>query len=213
MAKNYFKEGEFYHVFNKSIAGFGIFKDPNNAQRFINALDYYNSIDIKKSYSVSLRKNKSFQENILIPRDDQKIKCICYCIMPDHYHLVVRIKCDDLFWKYISDVENSYSRYFNTRFDRKGPLWQGRFKAVKIRSNEQLLHVTRYVHINPTTAYLVEKPEDWIFSSYRKIISDQRILKENLREISIRNYLTYKKFCEDNIDYQRNLKRIKKLIF
>jgi len=132
--------------------------------------------------------------------------------MPDHYHLLIKILIDRKFSKYISDVENSFSRYFNIRFKRKGPLWQSRFKAVRIKTNEQLLHVSRYIHLNPTTANLVKKPEDWIYSSYKKIISDPKYLREILTEISIKESASYKKFVENNIDYQRKLAIIKKLL-
>ena len=62
---------------------------------------------------------------------------ISYCVMPDHYHLVVKILKEAIFSKYINDLENSYTRYFNVKFDRKGPLWQNSYKAVRIKTNEQ----------------------------------------------------------------------------
>ena len=65
---------------------------------------------------------------------------------------------------------NSYTRYFNEKIKRKGPLWEGRFKKVLVNSDEQLLHLTRYVHLNPVSAGIVEKPEDWPCSSYREYI-------------------------------------------
>jgi len=114
--------------------------------------------------------------------------------------------------KYISDVENSFSRYFNIKFKRKGPIWQSRFRSVEVKTDEQLLHVSRYIHLNPTTDYLVDKPEDWKFSSYKEYINNDTVLKEQMKEITINNPSLYKKFCEDQIDYQRNLKRIKKLM-
>lgn len=113
---------------------------------------------------------------------------------------------------YISKVENSFSRFFNLKFKRKGPLWQSRFRAIKIKTNEQLLHVHRYTHLNPTTSELVDRAEDWILSSYRDFIENPIFLKREIKEISISDPDSYKKFVEDQKDYQRNLKKIKNLL-
>ena len=99
--------------------------------------------------------------------------------MPDHYHLLLKIIKGD-FSKYLGTVENSYSRFFNLKYNRKGPLWQGSFKAVRIKNNEQLLHVSRYIHINPTTSNLIAKPENWRYSSYKDFIENNEIL-ENIK--------------------------------
>ncbi|OGK24916.1 hypothetical protein A3F58_04160 [Candidatus Roizmanbacteria bacterium RIFCSPHIGHO2_12_FULL_37_9b] len=210
--KSYFKENSFWHLCNKSIANFGIFKDPINSQRFVEILDYYNNINSKIRYSYAIRKKIYKYQNILIPKNESIVKILSFCIMPDHYHLVIKILVDNILSKYINDIENSFTHFFNRKFDRKGPLWQTSFRSVLVKTNEQLLHVTRYVNINPTASNLVDKPEDWSFSSYKDIISQPVFLKDYLTEISITKPESYKKFAEDNIDYQRRLKMIKKLI-
>lgn len=211
--KDKFIEGEIYHIFNKSISNYGIFKDLNNSQRFINVFEYYNNRLVTKSFSQFVIRKKFDYKNIIYPLENSFIKIISYCIMPDHYHFLIKILIDGTLSKFINNVEDSYTRFFNIRFNRKGPLWQNSFKSVKICSNEQLLHVSRYIHLNPTTNKLVDRPEDWIYSSYRDLITDSLLLTEYMKEISINNVNIYKKFVENNIDYQRNLKYIKKLIF
>jgi len=211
--KDKFIEGEIYHVFNKSISGYAILKNLDNAQRFLNTFEYYNSSLNLKSYSQSIRTKKFEYKNIIYPIDNTLCKILTYCIMPDHYHFLLKIVKDNSFSKFIGDLENSFTRYFNIKFDRKGPLWQNSFKAVEIRSNEQLLHVSRYIHLNPTTSRLVERPEDWIFSSYKDFITDKKLLNDFMKEISINDITDYKKFVENNIEYQRDLKRIKKFLF
>ena len=210
METNFYRDC-FYHVFNKSIANFRIFSKIENCLRFLNTLDYYNDQKIKPSLSVYLRKN-FLNTNLLIPKDNSLIKIISYCIMPDHYHLLIKLINADKFSRYINNIENSYSRFFNIKNNRKGPLWQSRFKSVMIVSNEQLLHVSRYIHLNPTTNYLVDNPEDWNLSSYKEIIRDKKYLKEYIKDISIDSCLEYKKFVENNKDYQRKLRVIKKLM-
>jgi len=209
--KNKFYDDCFYHVFNKSISNFGIFSKSKNRSKFIDTLDYYNNLKTKLSLSVYLRKN-SLNANLLIPKDNSIAKIISYCIMPDHYHLLVKIIQADKFSKLLNNVENSFSRYFNIKNNRKGPLWQSRFKSVIVESNEHLLHVSRYIHLNPTTNYLVDNPEDWNLSSYKELITNEKYLKEYIKEISIDSCLEYKIFVENNRDYQRKLKHIKKLM-
>lgn len=206
-------DGCFYHVFNKSIANFGIFKNSNNALRFIEILDYYNNINLKKRYSLVKKRKKYKYENILYVKEDSVCKFLAYCIMPDHYHLLIKILSTSIpIFKYISDVENSFTRFFNIKYKRKGPLWQSRFKYVRIRNNEELLHVNRYIHINPTTSYLVDNPVEWKHSSYRDYLKNDQILGKIITEISITDKKLFNKFTVDQIDYQRKLKIIKKRI-
>jgi len=154
------------------------------------------------------RKKSLIKLNIIKYNEDQNlIKILSYCVMPDHYHLLIKFYSYGLS-KYISDVENSYTRYFNIKYKRKGPLWQTRYKHVKIINNEQLLHVSRYIHLNPVTNKLVDKPEDWVFSSYKHFITNNNI--NDVTEISIKSSKKYKRFVEDQIDYQRRLKLIKR---
>jgi len=213
MKRNKFAAGEIYHICNKSIANYAILKDPVNAKRLIQALDYYNNIiQPAVKFSKALKKKSYRFSNLLFPKSDAIVKILAYIVMLDHYHILVKALYDDVISKYINDVENSFTRFFNTRFDRKGPLWQSSFRAVRITSEEQLLHVTRYIHINCTTSDLVKKPEDWEFSSYCDYIDNSEILGSILTEIPSKSPESYKKFCESRIDYQKKLKKIKKLL-
>ena len=212
--KRFFEQGRIFHICNKSIANYGIFKDRRNTLRFVQTLNYYNRIDKKRKLSnyLKLKKGKHANSNLLSLKETNKLKFLAYCIMLDHYHLLIKVLRNNILSKYMSDVENSFSRYFNIKFKRKGPIWQSRFRSVEIKTDEQLLHVSRYIHLNPTTSYLVDKPEDWEFSSYKDYINSDYYLQKVLNEFTINSSLKYKKFCEDQIDYQRKLKEIKKLI-
>lgn len=201
---------EYYHIFNKSISNFNIFSNINDATRFLHALDYYNNkkLNIKLSRAISI---ESYEySNLLYINENPFVKYIAYCVMPDHYHLLIKCLYDFEFSKFINIVQNSYSRYFNIKHNRKGPLWQSPYKFVRIENNEQLLHVSRYIHLNPTTSKLVELPENWLFSSYNDYINNQQILNQVLTEISIKTPLEYKKFVENNKDYQKTLRDIRK---
>ncbi|NCO89039.1 hypothetical protein GW881_03920 [Candidatus Roizmanbacteria bacterium] len=207
-----FYQGSIYHVFNKSISGFKILTDWKNCDRFLLTIDYYNNQLNQLSLSKYLIANKPGKyniDNILIDKEENKTKILAYCLMPDHYHLLLKVKQDKLISKYIGDIENSYTRFFNNRFKRKGPLWQSVFKAVRMKTNWQLLHVSRYIHLNPTTQNLVQKPEEWHYSSYKKFIENDKNIPH---EISISKKTTYRQFVENQVEYQKKLKRIRKSI-
>jgi len=155
-----------------------------------------------------------FQIFDLIAKDEDKIvQIIAYCLMPTHIHLVLKQLKDGGISTYLSNVSNAYARYFNTCYKRKGPLWEGEFKNVLVKNDDQLLHLTRYNHLNPVTAGLVKKPEDWQYSSYLEYLNSDNIRRfcdyENILEIDPKKYRV---FVEDRISYQKELSIIKKLL-
>ena len=134
--------------------------------------------------------------------------------MPTHFHLILRQLTDNGISIFMQNTLNSYSRYFNIKHNRKGPLWQGRFKSVLIKTEEQLLHLTRYIHLNPVTAYLVERSEEWPSSSYKEFLSDnddgEKICR--FRDILDIEPLSYREFVNDAVSYERELAKIKRLL-
>ena len=208
-----------YHVVNKSIAEFMIFNNESEFQRMIQLVSYY---QIKKpaiSFSRFIRPNKSKarqndNKSMLLVRVEKLVEIIAYCIMPTHLHLLLKELKEKGVSTFMSNILNSYTRYFNLKHKRKGPLWEGRFKKVLIETDEQLLHVTRYVHLNPVTAHLVNKPEEWPHSSYcKEYVSKAPVNKRICRYDDLLDIESqkYQKFVEDGIAYQRELAKIKNL--
>ena len=74
---------------------------------------------------------------------------VSYVLMPNHFHLLVQQLTDDGISRLMKLLSDSYTRYFNTKNERVGPLLQGQFKAVRVESDEQLLHLSPYIHLNP----------------------------------------------------------------
>lgn len=203
-----FDRDAIYHICNKSISNYHIFRTDTLSSRFLLTLNYYNLNTKKLCLSKALKKPFSMP-HILTRRKENICSVISFCIMPDHYHVLIKARDETFISKYINDVQNSFTRYYNKMNERKGPLWQSRFRAVHIKDNFTLLHVHRYIHLNPTTAGLVTRPETWGWSSYRDYISDINVLKTN-HEISIGSMEQYKKFVEDQIDYQKTIKGIRR---
>ena len=211
--------GQIHHIFTKSIAGYVIFNTIFDYERFIFSLKYYQK-DRKVSFSTYLKSFKS--PNSIVPKiqnlyndsNGNILNIIAYCIMPTHIHLILKQLKENKITIFMNNILNSYSRYFNLKIKRKGPLWEGRFKNVLVESDEQLLHLTRYIHLNPVTAYLVEKPELWKHSSYQEYLCkiDRKKSLCDFENIIDIKPMEYKKFVDDNISLQRELSKVKNLI-
>lgn len=212
--------GEIYHIFTKSIAGFKIFNNEIEYSRAKNMLRYFQiqNMPIRFSRFMELEKveeegfNKYFVSFI---QDKEKlVQIIAYCFMPTHLHLILKQLKGKGISIFMSNILNSYTRYFNTKHKRKGPLWETRFKNVLVDSDEQLLHLTRYLHLNPLSAYLVDKPENWSASSYQEYIlnSDKKDRVCEFDDILNIEPYSYRDFVEDRASYQRELAHIKQLL-
>lgn len=206
---------ECYHIFNRSIASFIIFNNIDDYMRMLDIIDMFRFTDFNYSYSHYAQLTKDVRLKIKLQLEktsDRLVDIICYCLMPTHPHLILKQKKDNGILLYMSRVLNSYARYFNTKYNRKGPLWEGHFKSVLIDTDELLLHITRYLHLNAVTAKITEKPELWPYSSYSEYLNktkDKICNIDGLFEMSIPEY---KKFVNDQISYQRDLAKIKHLL-
>ncbi len=209
-----------YHVFNRSIAGYVIFNNEQEYERMLQAIRYYQASahEDSLSYFIKMRRFDSIHHENKgnVNRSAEKlVDLVAFCLMPTHVHFVVKQIKKDGISIFLSNIQNSYARFFNLKHQRKGPLWEGRFKSVLVEDDDQLLHLTRYVHLNPTTANLVSRPEDWRASSYLQYL--QRHVSD-LPECHYRDVLDmdagdYKKFVDDRISYQKEIARYKHLFF
>jgi putative transposase len=218
--KEKLEAGEIYHIFNKSIAEFKIFNNEGDFLRSKEMLKYYQVDGIRTSFSqfVILEevKKNGFKNcfKSASQRKEEIVQIIAYCIMPTHVHLILKQLKENGISSFMGNILNSYTRYFNVRHKRKGPLWEGRFQNVLVKTDEQLLHLTRYIHLNPVTAFLVDKPEQWPWSSYDEYLSkiddeDRLCDYEGILDVKPSSY---KEFVEERIAYQRDLAKIKDLL-
>ncbi len=205
--------GGIYHVFTKSIAGYRIFRKKGEYERMKELLWFYNKEKMPTRFSIfkRLKNKKEFYENYLNDKEEI-VDIIAYCIMPTHLHILLKQLKPNGISIYMSNVLNSYTRYFNNKNKRRGPLWQSRFKSVMIKSDEQILHLTRYIHLNPVAEGLVDRPEEWLFSSYNEYIGTAAEQICNFSEHINLERQEYIEFVESRIDYQRKLSEIKALL-
>jgi putative transposase len=149
--------GQFYHIYNRGNDREPIFFGPWNYRFFLKRfLDYF-------------------------PPDD--VEMHAYCLLMNHYHLLIRIQRDLDYSTRMQHFSISYVKSINRSTGRVGHLFQGRFKAKHVGSTEYLLHLSRYIHCNPVAAGLVKAPEDWQYSSYREYLVDSQNLPQGPHEM------------------------------
>lgn len=217
MRKDLLANNEIYHIFTKSIADFRIFNKENEFERMFQIIKYYPiQNDLRFSYFIKSKLveavgfNKAF--TIVSKDKEHLVQIIAYCLMPTHIHLILKQLTENGTSIFMGNILNSYTRYFNTVHKRKGPLWESKFKNILIKNDEQLFHLTRYIHLNPVTAYLVDRSEQWSHSSYKEYLLEENNPICRWDDVLNINPASYSKFVNNQTSYQRTLARIKKLI-
>lgn len=213
--------GEIYHIFNRGIASQPTFLDKRDYQRALASIFYYQNIEPPVRYSKFLTIPQEDREKLLAElRNKHKflIEIIAYCLMPNHFHLLVRQTQENGISTFTSNFTNSYTRYFNTKQERKGPIYEGKFNAVRIVSDQQLIHVHRYIHLNPYSSYVVKDLsvlESYPYSSLPEYIGKTKneLCQKEIILANFRDPTSYKKFVFYQADYQRNLDQIKHVVF
>lgn len=213
--KNPLVTDHYYHIFSRSIAKFIVFNDQDDYVRFKELINLYRFTDFNYKYSSFTDLKIEMQKEVIdgLDKDKKLVDIISCCTMPTHIHLLLKQTADGGISKYMAKILNSYTRYFNLKHHRKGPLWEGHFNNVLVSSDEQLLHLTRYMHLNPTSAGLVENPEDWAFSTYLEYINpDLAGGICNFKGLFDLSPDQYRKFVNDRKSYQRDLAIIKEIL-
>ena len=189
-----FLPDNYYHIYNRGNNRQTVFFEPENYLYFLRGIKKY-----------------------LLPVAD----VIAYCLMPTHYHLMVRVKDLDKqnsevfktsefsVSKAMMRLSVSYTKAINKRFERVGSLFQGAFQAKAIKNSTHLLHLCRYIHANPVKDGLVASPEDWLYSNYLEWLGeregtlfDPNFVKDQFSSVEeykgfVRDYLRAREHPED----------------
>ena len=163
---------EYYHIFNRGSDKRDVFLKPRDFSRFIQTLYYYQFSGPKPKFSMLSKDTRlAFKGS----EESKLVEILCYCLMPNHCHFLVRQVKEDGIAKFVSQLFNSYTKYFNTKYQRVGALFQGVFKAVRIETDEQLVHVSRYIHLNPAVSQLDDNLINYPWSSLAEYLEDERL--------------------------------------
>ena len=147
MRKIPFVNEEIYHIYNRGTDKRVIFEDEYDFQRFLQSLQEFNFLDpIGSIYEHSRLKKEEFGGST--SKSDKLVEIIAYCLNPNHFHLLLKQVTERGVEKFMQRLGTGYTMYFNKKYERSGALFQGRFKAVYVGTNEYLLHLSVYVNLN-----------------------------------------------------------------
>ncbi|MBI3261106.1 transposase [Candidatus Berkelbacteria bacterium] len=199
--------GHFYHVYNRGEDKRDIYLTPAHYEYFLLALDYYRDSQVK----LPLSQINATKLNPTRKIEEPLVKLLCYFAMPNHFHLLIQEQSDQGVSKYLADIQNSYTKYFNKMHQRTGHLFQGRYRIVRIETEEQLLIVSRYVHLQAVTANLREEIE-YPWSSIGGYLATSKTFCDTELILRLAKTTGYRVFLENYKDYARTLAKIKHLL-
>lgn len=201
-------ENGYYHIYNRGVEKRTIFKNTQDHKVFLSYLKEYlspreKSENLKIIFSLQ---GESFKGLPRQPNNYYKeIELIAYCLMPNHFHLLIKQISKNSMEKFIRSLATRYSMYFNKKYERVGSLFQGPYKAVLIKDDAYLLHLTRYLHLNPKeytndlanayssyTDYLGLRKTSWV----KPNIVLKFFERKTIPELNIKKVNTYKDFVE-----------------
>ena len=199
--------GEFYHLYNRGSDKRDIFLQPRDYKRFVQTFYYYHFQKHKLRFS-------KYTDSGLFPLntdpDNKLIEIVSYCLMPNHFHFLVKQLKENGISIFMSNLANSYTKYFNTKYSRIGALFQGVFKSVIIESEEQLIHLSRYIHLNPVVSGLTRDLDGYKWSSYPEYLSGQKLVCNSNQILDLFPSIEeYKRFVEAQVDYGTTLEVLK----
>lgn len=199
-------EGGYYHLYNRGVEKRIIFLDHQDYSVFLRFLKEYLLVPNHPDL-INLRNSNNKRHPINCSSD---IDLLAFCLMPNHFHLFIKQKTVRGIQNFVRALLTNFVMYFNHKYERVGPLFQGRYKAALIENESQFLHLSRYIHINPKNIlstdqvlseysyssypyYLGKKKADWI--------KTQEILAmfRSPKSIFPKDILSYESFVEDYI--------------
>ena len=192
--KTPFVDGEFYHIYNRGVDKRQIFLNRADFDRFLQSIIIFNTKE-----PVGSILEYSFHRKIGRPMSKSRlVDIICYCLNPNHFHLLLKQRENGGLGEFIRRVGSGYTKYFNHKNKRSGVLFQGGSKSVHIDSNEYLLHASAYINLNNKAhrlqSHLFQSSwEEYLNPSMQSLCAKGIILKQ------FKNSHEYKDFAEASL--------------
>lgn len=165
--------GNFVHIYNRGNNKEKIFHDQNDYKAFLFRLGLSLGISeqiLKKDNLLSIKNSR-----IRINANANLFTLHSFCLMPNHFHLLIEQKSDIPVSKLILQLSTSYAMYVNKKYGRVGHVFQDTFKSVLIENDSQLMWTSAYIHMNPVKSGLAKMPEDYVWSSYSDYIGNRNL--------------------------------------
>lgn len=213
--KQYLQNG-YYHLYNRGVEKRKIFKDDQDYKVFLSYLKDYlepkKTLQLQKQLAnseICWKEKDKILRLLRLNNFHGEVNLMVYCLMPNHFHLLIKQKNEKTINSFMNSIFTRYTMYFNKKNKRVGHLFQGRYKAVLVETDEQLLHLSRYIHRNPARPGL-----EACYSSFGDYIGIRKTAwidtKQILSHFSKTNpSLNYKAFVEKTgVDSSEALKNI-----
>lgn len=205
-----FVSGEYYHIYNRGNSKQKIFHDKQDYLRFISLLYISNMSDNFNFYNLSRSNNFDIFQ---IERTDILVNIGAYCLMPNHFHILITENIKGGISKFMQKLSTSYSMYYNKKYERTGGLFEGKFKSQYIDTDRYLKYMFSYIHLNPVK--LIQKDwkengminklealkflEKYYYSSYLDYMEEERLQKGILGLESFPRYFLNKNLFKKEI--------------
>ena len=177
-----FVPGEYYHIYNRGTNKMSIFAGSHDYERFQKLLYIINSKETSKFSNME----KSSSPIWVKERGETLVDIGAYCLMPNHFHVLIRAKEGKETALFLQRLQLSYSKYFNVKNDRSGSLFQGKSKAEHVTGDNYLKYIFSYIHLNPVK--LLQK--DWKKTGIKNK-KDTVAYLEKFKFSSYADYLTH----------------------
>lgn len=203
-----FTPGNYYHIYNRGNNKQEVFTHRRDYLRFLFLITHMQASTTLPHITRLLRGIEALSD-IELEEDIKKsittnkiVELVSFALMPNHFHLLLYETEEKGISRYMQRILNSYSKYFNTKYERSGHLFQGPFGAVHVRTDEQLLYLTAYIHANPVgIKEYKNRPHEYEWSSYMDYIHNNRwpeLLKPGIVLEQFTDGKHYKRFVEDS---------------
>ncbi len=195
-SRKIYADGGIYHVYNRGVEKRTIFEDEQDFKVFLkNLKEYLSPIPKTETKTTFLIGNKSYTGVKRRPKNYYgQLELLAYCLIPNHFHLIVKVNKGVILKKFMQSLSTRYSMYFNKKYQRVGSLFQDRYKAILVKEEAYLLHLSRYIHLNPAEylpnildayssygEYLGLRKTDWIKPDVILSYFNQEVLLDKVK--------------------------------
>lgn len=196
-----FGEGVYYHIFNRGNGKENIFLDDDDFRFFMLRLRQNLFPDEKSKERLSSLPDNSFS-------------LVSYCLMPNHFHLLLKQNTDIPTSKLLLKICTSYSMYFNKKYDHVGHIFQNRFKQIVIEDDSYLKWLTCYIHQNPKVAGLVTDLNKYQWSSYGEFLYNRKgLCEKGIILEQFKNDKEFQQFTETSYEIIKEKKNVENIFF
>lgn len=215
LRKDPFITGEYYHIYNRGIDKRVIFKLKKDYERFMMLLCLANSNDSFRLDDILNKQHKIFDEILLLDKGEPLVSIGAWCLMTNHFHLLIRQEVDGGITKFMKKVGTGYSMYFNIKYQRKGALFGGLFKSKLVGVDDNYMRqLFGYIHINPleiefpkwkdqvnkSSVNMKKFLESYRYSSYLDYLGEDRVEENIIKTENFPDYFQGARSFEDFIE-------------